>query len=212
MPKKETPSRMSRARVRNPPTLEDCRIVVVDLNALGYRIAQLLVSAGVQSLRLIDRRLVTKRHQLREGYDTIDVGRLKAHAAVQRCHDINPCVDISGSRKRSNRDLSSANVVINCSSISRQGRSQSGPVSRVTILFNTERRSSIRIEYDRAARQAADTVTTPEPLSPAETAIIAGIAVRLAVRFASGEVIRRSKRFQIDGLTVRVTAGWPRKE
>jgi hypothetical protein len=43
--------------------------------------------------------------------DATNVCRSKAHAAVQRCHEVNPRIEITGHARRSETDLAHTNVV-----------------------------------------------------------------------------------------------------
>ncbi|MCA9251734.1 MAG: ThiF family adenylyltransferase [Phycisphaerales bacterium] len=205
MPKKKPPSKGARARVRNPPTLQNCRVAVVGLNALGYRIAQLLVSSGVRSLKLFDHRLVTKRDQLREGYDAIDVGRPKAHAAVQRCHEINARIDITGCTIRTKRTLTDADVIFVCSNACRCRHGESGSVSRMHIHLRTQGDVIIDIESSSTAHRRDSKSWKSSTLNSAEAFIVASVAVQKAIQSLAGAVFRKTHRIRVDGQIIQVT-------
>ena len=202
MPKKKSPSKRARARVRNPPTLKNCRIAVVGLNALGYRIAQLLVVSGVDALKLVDHRLVTKRDQLRDGYDAIDIGRPKAHAAVQRCHEINPRIEITGHAGRSEPDLSGVDVVFVCGNATRPDHRDANAEAWVHILFTASIGLSVRIEALRTDKKRKSSRLH----CPADASIVAGIVVGQFTKWRAGDQRRRTQRIDIDALTIRITA------
>ncbi len=205
MPKKKSPDKGARSRERNPPALPQCRAVVVGLNGLGYRIAQVLVTSGVTSLNLISGGSVSKRNQLREGYDAIDIGRPKIHAAVQRCHEINSAIEITGHMSLNGRILKRADVVFRCE-WKRSGRASSDIEGATHVLRVVTSASTIDL-YCRDDDHAHSQSQGVRSILNADTAsTLAGVAVRAASQTRTGLLTEASETLSTMGLTIRIEA------
>ncbi len=105
-PRKPPPRRSS-----DSSAARSCHATVMSLDGVGRQIAIQLASLGVSRLQLVDHRTVSRTRQVAEGYDAVDVGRMKVHAAAQACHEVNPSLEIQSRSSRSCRRLDIGDVV-----------------------------------------------------------------------------------------------------
>lgn len=82
-------------------------VTVLGLDGVGRLIAVQLVMLGVPRLHLVDPRRVHAWRAVEEGFFLGDVGRWRAHATAQLCHEIRPlmCIQTGTDRKPSVRNL-----------------------------------------------------------------------------------------------------------
>ncbi len=83
------------ARGRLPGAVRDCRIALIGCGALGSVLAEMLVRAGVKSIRLVDHEVLVAGNVNRHVATLVDVGKFKVPVVAQRLRQISPIVQVT---------------------------------------------------------------------------------------------------------------------
>lgn len=103
-----------RGQARPAPGLARCRTTVIGLDGIGRQVALQLAARGVPRLQLIDHRTVARSTHAAEGYAHDNIGRPKVYAAAQRCHQLNPRLELHTVRRRSLQGLQLGQALFCC--------------------------------------------------------------------------------------------------
>lgn len=82
--------------VKEQERLKDSDVTVVGAGGLGSPVLEYLARAGVGFIKIIDRGKVIGPNLNRQFYTREDIGKPKAHAAMERLLKINPHIKVSG--------------------------------------------------------------------------------------------------------------------
>jgi hypothetical protein len=126
---------------------------ILGLGAIGRLIALQLASLNVRRLQLIDSRVVTQLRQRLDGFDHEDVGRRRADAVAQSCHQINPNLEVYARRDRRSLPSEVVDVIV----VSPGGTQQMPALQRLvgdqTIVVVMDVLSGgVRCEFNRGTR------------------------------------------------------------
>ena len=204
---------------RNPPrqrrgrskriAIRKTLATVIGMGGVGRQIAMHLTALGVGRLQLVDAGKVSIRTHAREGYALEDVGRPRVFAAAQRCHPVNPQLDLQAVPTRSLRGLDLGDAVFLCPG----GNAATNAVAKSigdTIVFAARCMTvwstiCVDIAWDRRSLErwpnAVQTAHTATALSVAAESMAAGLAVAEFARFVGG---RRPRSLRLNLFTLKL--------
>ena len=204
----ESPPRRRRGRSKRI-AIRKTLATVIGMGGVGRQVAMHLTALGVGRLQLVDARTVSIRTHARQGYALEDVGQPRVFAAAQRCHPINPQLDLQTVSTRSLRGLDLGDAVFLCpgeiaatDAVAKSIGDTIAFVARCTVARSTIR---VDIAWDRCSLarwpKAAETARLATALSMPAESMAAGMAVAEFVRFVGG---RRPRSLRLNLFTLKL--------
>lgn len=97
-----------------PERLAHYRATVIGVGSIGRNVASQLASIGIDSLHLVDPDVVAVENLACQGFDQDDLGRAKVEATADRCHRVNPRMEILTEENRFRRSGAFGNAIFCC--------------------------------------------------------------------------------------------------
>lgn len=94
--------------------LQDLKITVVGIGAIGRNTAIQLASLGAQNLQLVDFDIVEESNIASQGYYERDLGETKVDVTAKLCKAINSGINVKTVNSRFARGLDVGNVIFTC--------------------------------------------------------------------------------------------------
>jgi sulfur carrier protein ThiS adenylyltransferase len=94
--------------------LEQCKVTVIGVGAIGRQAALQLAAMGVPWLQLIDPDLVDESNLASQGYLESDLGRPKVQATGEQCQQINNQLEVYELDDRFKRSHQIGHILFNC--------------------------------------------------------------------------------------------------
>ena len=94
--------------------LEQCKVTVIGVGAIGRQVALQLVAMGVSWLQLIDPDVVDESNLASQAYLENDLGRAKVQATGEQCQQINHQLDVYELDERFKRSRQIGHILFNC--------------------------------------------------------------------------------------------------
>ncbi len=114
-PTPDVTERYSRQRDLVPmERLARCKATVIGVGAVGRQVALQLAAMGIPWLQLVDFDVVEASNLASQGYLEDDLGRPKAEATADLCHQINHGLEVHEVTERFRRSMRIGNVVFSC--------------------------------------------------------------------------------------------------
>ena len=94
--------------------LEQCKVTIFGVGAIGRQVALQLAAMGVPWLQLIDPDVVDESNLASQGYLESDLGRPKVQATGEQCQQINHQLEVYELEERFKRSHQIGHIVFNC--------------------------------------------------------------------------------------------------
>lgn len=192
--------------------LNDLKVSIAGLDHVGRLVAEQLAALGVGRLILVDSAVITRRRQQLDGYSAEMIGQRRTAAAAQRCHEINPGLDITLHARPTHRSWSGSNVVV-CSPGESRRMLRERPADWngliATWVVRGRFASVITAADRRALRKLIRNFSNPnragsQPPVPVAT-VLAGLLVHVIAKEKNANA--SDQRLRVDLRTRAVTVG-----